>query len=130
MTAAGQAIAAVAANQMPFTGYDVSRFEIVDIAADFIHRTDKLMPHMHGNLNRFLSPVIPVINVNIGAANGGFVNFNQNIVDADVRDRHIFQPDTRLRFGFDRINRIFSEDRDQRSEVRILIQYPGSRIQK
>ena len=47
------------------------------------------MPDNHWNRNRFLSPSIPVIDVQIGAADPGFVDANQAVIDADGRKRDI-----------------------------------------
>ncbi len=101
VAAAGQAVAAAAADQVPFAGDNVTGLKIMHVVADIRDRTDKFVPDVHGNRNRFLGPGIPVIYMNVGAANGSFVDFNQDIIDTDLRHINIFQPNAGFRFGFD-----------------------------
>ncbi len=100
MPPAGQAVPAMTANQMPLAGNNIAYLRVVNIAADFSHFSHKLVAHVHRNRDCFLSPGIPIVNVDIRSANGRFMNLDQDIVDADLRNRHLFQPDTRLRSGF------------------------------
>ncbi len=85
---------------MTFTGNNVPGFKVVNVGADFCNGADKLVADMHGDRNCFVGPGIPVVDVNVRAANRRFVNLDQDIVDSDFRHRNIFQPDTRFRFGF------------------------------
>ena len=71
MPPAGQTIAAMPANQMAFTGNKVTGFKVMNIVTDFSHCTDKFVADMHGNRYGFLGPVIPVVDMNVGAADGG-----------------------------------------------------------
>jgi hypothetical protein len=72
----------------------------MDVGADFCNSTDKLMPDMHGDRNRFPGPGIPIIDVHVRTANRRFVNLDQDIVDSYFGYRDILQPDTGFRFGF------------------------------
>ena len=99
MASAGQAVAAAAANQVPFTGNQIAGLEIMHIAADLGHPAHKFMTYGHRHGNGFLGPLIPVVNVHIRAADRGFVNLYEYIADADLRNGHFFQPEPRLRLG-------------------------------
>ena len=96
VTPARQAVAAPAANQMTLTGNQVTGFKIMHIGADLGHPADKFVSHHHWHRNGLLGPVVPVINVHIRSADGGFVDLYEHIVDADFRNGHLFQPEPRL----------------------------------
>ncbi len=93
-----QTVTTATANQMTFTGDEVTRFEVMNISAYLRHSSNKLMSHMHRNRYRPLSPFIPVVDMNIRAAYRCLVNSNQNIIDSNLGNRHLFQPDSGLRF--------------------------------
>ena len=78
-----------------------SRLEVIDVVADFKDFTDELVPNDQRHGNGPLRPGIPLVDVQVGAADAGAVDANQNIIDADRRLRHIGQPQTRLGPAFD-----------------------------
>ena len=98
---AGQTVATTAANHMPLTGDQVAGLKIMDIAADLGHPADKLMADMHGHGYGFPGPIIPIVNMDIGAADCGFMDLYQHIVDTNLRNGHFFQPQSRFRSGLD-----------------------------
>jgi hypothetical protein len=100
MPSSRQAIAALAADDMPFAGNHVADFEIVHVTADCRNRADELMSDGHRRRNCLLRPRVPVPNMHVGAANRCFVNFYENIVDANFWHRRFIQPQTRLREFF------------------------------
>ena len=51
-----------------------------------------LMPTDHGHLNRFLRPVVPVVNVNVRTADGRLVDFDENFVSRNLGNRHVLKP--------------------------------------
>jgi hypothetical protein len=53
------------------------------------------------NGNRLLSPTVPLIDVQVSAADGRQQNANLHIVDAYLRLLYIFNPQTALGAGFD-----------------------------
>ena len=86
---------------MTFTRYDLARLEINDVIADGNHLADELVADDHGNGNGLPSPGIPVINMQVGAADCGTQNLNENVIDADFRYWHLFQPQPFGGFPFD-----------------------------
>jgi hypothetical protein len=99
---AGQTIPATAASDVPLTAHDIPRMEIVYIGASLNNSADELVSNRHGNRNSALGPFIPVIDVQIGPANACAQNFDQDIIDADLRLRNVFEPQSRLSFTFDK----------------------------
>ena len=90
--AAGQAVAATAADDMAFAADDVARPEVGDVRADRDDLADKLVPDHHRHRNRFLRPGVPVVDVYVGPADAGASDLDQHVVDADLRLGHILQP--------------------------------------
>ena len=48
-----------------------------------------------------LAPGIPIVDVYVRAADGGFANFNQHFTDPRGGDRNLGQPKAGTGFGFD-----------------------------
>ena len=83
MSAAGQAVAAAPANDVPFATDDVAWMKVRHVGADFHDFAHEFVPHHHWNRDRLLSPSVPVVDVNVRAANARPIHFDQHIVDAD-----------------------------------------------
>ena len=86
-----QAVAAVAADDVALGGNDFAGKKILDVGADFDDLADELMADDHWERNGFARPIVPFINMEIGAANAGFPNPNQDIVLFDNRDWCLFE---------------------------------------
>ena len=97
----GAAVTAVAAGDMPFAGNAIAKLKAANLLTDAHHFADVFMAHHHRHRNGLLRPLIPVVDVHVGTANRGLANFNQQIVMADFRFRHVGHPDAffRLQFG-------------------------------
>src|SRR2546428_13775755 len=95
MAPASQAIAAMAADQMPFAGDEIAGLEVFDVAAHRRYGAHKFMADDHRWTNRLLRPGIPLIDVYIRAADGCFKDFDQNIIDARLRNGDFLQHQTR-----------------------------------
>ena len=89
---AGHAVATAATNDVAFSGHDFSRMEVIDIIAHGDDFADKLVTDDHRHGNGFLRPGIPIVDMQVGAADGGTQNLDENVVDAKFRYGHIFQP--------------------------------------
>ena len=76
MTSAFTAVSASTTNNMTFTAYKFTNFYIVDICTKCFHCSNIFMSNVHWNRNSFLSPFIPVVNMNICSTDRCFVNFN------------------------------------------------------
>ena len=59
------------------------------------------MPDDHRDRDRLLRPLVPLVNVQIGAAEAGFLHADEHIVQIDFGLRHVFEPETRAGFTFD-----------------------------
>ncbi len=101
MPPSGQAVAAAPADHMPLATDDIAGEKVVDIRPDCDDLAHKLMPHRHGHWNRLLRPLIPLVDVNIGAADPRFLHAHQYIVDAHLRLWNLFQPQAPLRLALD-----------------------------
>ena len=89
MTSASEAVPAHATNEMAFSGNDVVPFEKFHRASNLGDRSDKLVSDDQGRGNRFLRPSVPVIDVEVGSANAGAVNFDEDIAVADGWKRDV-----------------------------------------
>ena len=69
VTAAGEAVSTVTANDVAFCAYPVADLEILNIAPHLNDMADKLMAYHQRRLYRFLCPAVPVINMDIRTAN-------------------------------------------------------------
>ena len=54
---------------MPFTGYQFARMKIVDVGTHLDDLSDELMADRHGNRDRLARPIVPIVDVDIRAAN-------------------------------------------------------------
>ena len=99
MPAACQAVAAAAAHQVALAGDQVSYFEIMDVAADRSYAAHELMADVHGHGDGLPRPFVPVVDVDIRAADGCFVNLDEHVIDAHLRHGHILQPKPWFRLG-------------------------------
>src|SRR5579885_889609 len=101
MAAPGQAVPAAPAGHMPFAADDIARMKIVDVRANFDNFAHELMTDRHRNGNRALRPIVPVINVNVGAANARAPDTNEDVVDSGSRRFNLLEPQSGLAPAFD-----------------------------
>ena len=101
MPPAGQAVAASSADHVPFAADHIAHAKILDVAADIDDSPDEFMAHHQRHGNGLLRPGVPIEDVDVGAADAGSQDFDQHVVDAELRHRHVFQPQTDFRFAFD-----------------------------
>ena len=99
MSGAGHA--AFHADQMAFAGNPVAHFHGADMAADFGYHAGIFMAHHHGHGNGFLGPLVPFPDVQVGAADAGFGNLDENVIGADLGDGFITENEAFLGFSFD-----------------------------
>jgi hypothetical protein len=93
MAASGHAVAAAAADHVALAADDVAGEEVVDVGADLNDFTDELVADGHGHMDGFLCPIVPLVDVDICAADACVAHANQDIVDADDGLRNLFQPE-------------------------------------
>ena len=101
MAPAGEAVAAAAADYVAFPADHVAREEIDDIGAHRFNPADELVADRHGHGNGLLRPLVPLVDVDIGAADAGLQYANQDVVDADLGRGNVFQPQAWLALTFD-----------------------------
>src|SRR2546425_2284872 len=101
MPDASHAVAAPAAYHMPFSGDQFARKEIVYVRTNCDNLTDKFMANGHGHRNCLASPIVPIKDVNVRAANPRAQYTDENVIDTNGGFRNIFQPETRFRTRFD-----------------------------
>ena len=110
MTIPGHAVAAAPAHHVAFARDQLARMKIDDIGADGGDLADEFMADRHGHRDGLLGPGIPVIDVNIRAADSGAVDADQNVIDADSGLGDIFEPQAglgvRLDECFHRVSRL------------------------
>src|SRR5882724_6326610 len=94
---AGHAIPAAPANHVPFTGNDLTRMKIVDVASYGNHLAHEFVANCHWNRNRAFGPVIPIVDVQISSADARAQHLNQHVIDAVFRFRNVLQPEPGLR---------------------------------
>ena len=92
MKAARAAGAAVFANQMPLARNPLANGQIGHVFTHLNNLSGKLMPGNQRHRHSFLRPLVPVPDMDIGAANAGFVNLDQHIIRADFRHRLALHP--------------------------------------
>src|SRR6056297_1116159 len=86
-----QTVATATTDDMPFGTDEVPGMKIDHVRADFDDLTNKFVSHNHGNGNGFLSPRIPVVDMQVGTANARFLYTYQTVIDANGGLRDIFQ---------------------------------------
>src|SRR5581483_5853009 len=92
MAPPSEAVAAAAAGYVAFTADQFAGMKIGDVRADRNDLADEFMADNHGHWNGRLGPRVPVINVEIGAANAGEQHADFDVINADLRLGHIFEP--------------------------------------
>jgi hypothetical protein len=92
MPPASEAISTAATNHMAFPADAIPRMKIGDVRADFDDFSDELMSNYKRQLKCFLSPGIPLIDMEIGSANACCQDTNLHIVDAHLGFRYVLYP--------------------------------------
>ncbi len=101
MATAGQAIAAMAADDVALAADDLAGEKVAHVRADLDDFADEFVADDHGNRDGFSCPVIPFVDVDVSAADAGAVNADEDIIGADFGFGDILEPETRFRFSFD-----------------------------
>src|SRR6185437_7880184 len=101
MPASRQTIAAAAADHMAFSAYNFARMKVVDVRSHRHNLADKLMTDDERHGNGGLRPRVPVINVQVSAADASFKHPDQHIIDTRFRDWNFFEPQARLCMALD-----------------------------
>src|SRR5690606_32580202 len=98
---AGAAVAAVAANDVAFGRYPLADPVARHAGPERGHAADELVADHQARADRALAPVVPQIDVQVGAADGGLLDPDQYLVGAGFGHRHLFHPDALGGFALD-----------------------------
>src|SRR5262245_59093462 len=96
MTAAGETVATTPANDMAFGADNITLVKISDVGADLDDLPHEFVAYDHGNRNGLLRPFVPFVDVQVGTADTGAIDADQDIVNADGWLGDIFEPQTRF----------------------------------
>ena len=97
---AGVTVAAVAAGDMALAGDALADREARDACAEFRDLADILMADDLRGLNVLLRPLVPFVNMDVGAADRGLVDLDENFSGARHGDRHLPQLQSGAGCGF------------------------------
>jgi hypothetical protein len=85
----GEAIPAAAADKVSFAGNQIARFEVVHIGSSLYDSANELVAHVHWHGNRLPGPLIPIVDMDVRTTNRGPIDFDQYIINSDVRNWHV-----------------------------------------
>ena len=94
-------LAAATADKVTFAADDIAGREVADIGTDFDDLADELVADRHRDGDSFLRPGVPVVDMEVGAADASAEHLDENVVDPDFRDGDFFEPEAGGGFGFD-----------------------------
>src|SRR6266581_2968085 len=100
MTPAGKTITAMSTCDVTFADNEIARRESFHVIAGMIDDTDKFMADNHRHRDRFLRPGVPIIDMNIGTADGRFDDADTNVVTFDFRNGNFVEPQPWLGAAF------------------------------
>ena len=101
MTPPGAAVAAVAAGHMALARDPVADLQAADFHADFGDFADERMADDHRNRDGGLRPFVPVVDMDVGAADRRLLDLDQHVIVADGGQRGVLHPDAGLGLGLD-----------------------------
>jgi hypothetical protein len=101
MTPPGETVPATATDNVPFAADDVTNMKVMDIVADLDDPADELVADGHWHGNRLLGPRVPLVDMDIGAADAGLEDLDLAIVDPNRGLGNLFEPQTWFGMFFD-----------------------------
>src|SRR5262249_55638256 len=93
---AREAVAASPADDVPLAAHDLPWKKIGDVRPYLDDLTDELVPDHQGYVDGLGRPSVPSVDVHIRPTDPGPVDANENVVDPDLRLRHVLERETRL----------------------------------
>src|SRR4029077_16812220 len=99
MTPPGKTIATVPTGDVSLAHHEIAARKTFHVIANSIDNADKLVTDRHWHRNRLLRPCVPIVDVNVGAADGSFQHTDQHIVAGNFWHRNFLEPKTGLWFG-------------------------------
>ena len=101
MPPAGHAVAAPAADDVALAAHEVAHREVADVRPEPDGLADELVADHHRHRDRLRRPLVPLVDVEVGAADPRLVNADQDVVDPDLGLGHVLQPEPFLGLGLD-----------------------------
>src|SRR5206468_1858366 len=98
---AGAAVAAMAAGDVSLDRDALTFVKADHLAADVGDLADELVADGHRHRDVALRPLVPVVNMDVGAADGRAPHRDEEVVVPDLGPRHFLEPDARLALGLD-----------------------------
>src|SRR5439155_851119 len=99
MTPPCQAIATMSTGDVPLAHDQIAAREAFHMIADTINNADKLVADRHWHRNRFLRPLVPIVDVHVRSADRRFQHANEHIIARDCRNWNFLEPKTGLGLG-------------------------------
>src|SRR5262245_45563635 len=96
MASAGKTIAAMDAHGVTLTRNPIPRRETIHSIAHTLENADVFVADYQWYRDRLLRPRIPVVNVDISAADRSLLAADKRIIVAHFRHRHFLEPKARL----------------------------------
>ena len=97
MGATGTAIATVPTGDMPLARDAIADAKTANLLANSDHFTHILMTNHHRYRDRLLRPIIPIIDMHIGATDRCLTDLDHDVVMPQLRQWDIGHPDTFFR---------------------------------
>ncbi|MNV67909.1 hypothetical protein D3C71_1607270 [compost metagenome] len=89
----------MAADDVAFGRYALADFIAGHARADLGDAADELVADGQARLDGALAPLVPQVDVQVGAADGGLLELDEHFVGTGRRYRHLFHPDALGRFA-------------------------------
>ena len=86
------AVTAVSASDMTLASDAVANLDVAYTRANFGYYAYILMTNSHRSLNGLLAPLVPLVDVQVGAADGGLLDLDEHIVHTHLRHGNLFHP--------------------------------------
>ena len=96
VAAAGEAVAAAAADHVSLAADQVAGEKVRHIGPGLDDPADKFMADGHGHGDGRLCPLVPLVDVHVGAADARAQHLDEHVVDADLGYVHFPEPEARF----------------------------------
>jgi len=101
VAAAGEAVAAAVADDVPFAGNEFAGADVGDAGADGFDNTAEFVADGHRHRDGAFGPGVPFPDVEVGAADGGLADFDQDVHRADFAGGDVLEGESGAGGGFD-----------------------------
>jgi hypothetical protein len=97
---AGETVAAASADDVALTADELTDREIGDVGAELDDLTDELMADNEPRADGRAGPCVPVVDVEVGAADSGVEDADFYVVDTDPGFGNVFEPEAAFAAAF------------------------------